>query len=171
MRLAITDACILIDLCDLRLTTSFFELDLEIHTTVDVFQELYDSQRIELQAFCDCGRLTLHSIDESARKAMSQRAYPRSLSENDRTVLYIAEMIGAIVLSSDKPVRAYAKRMCIEYHGMLWIFDRLLALGLITPALAAEKLQQLIRCNVIYQNNTELVGEMKKRLAAWQSGK
>ena len=41
MKLAITDACIFIDICDLEITQPFFALDLEIHTSVDVFNELY----------------------------------------------------------------------------------------------------------------------------------
>lgn len=33
MKLAITDACIFIDLYDLQLTAQFFNLDIEIHTS------------------------------------------------------------------------------------------------------------------------------------------
>ena len=51
MKLAITDACIFIDLCDLEITQPFFALDLEIHTSVDVFNELYPEQQKILNAY------------------------------------------------------------------------------------------------------------------------
>jgi len=41
---AVTDACIFIDLHDLGLTNSFFNLDLEIHTTSAVLHELHNEQ-------------------------------------------------------------------------------------------------------------------------------
>jgi hypothetical protein len=38
-----------------------------------------------------------------------------------------AEKHNAILLSSDKVVSNTAKKRLIDYHGMLWIFDRLVA--------------------------------------------
>lgn len=41
LTIAITDACIFIDLFDLDLISSFFNLELEIHTSIGVFYEIY----------------------------------------------------------------------------------------------------------------------------------
>ncbi len=41
MRLAVTDACIFIDLIELHITSEFFALPIEFHTSLDVFNELY----------------------------------------------------------------------------------------------------------------------------------
>ncbi len=167
MKLAITDACIFIDLCELKLASQFFQLDIEIHTSIDVYNELYPSQQELLLAFHSFGKLTLHSLTEDDRITIFNGGYPRSLSDNDKTVLHLAAKIEAMVLSSDKNVRRFAKQKAIEYHGMLWIFDRLLEADLITPKEASEKLQQLIKTNFIYQNNIELVTEMNNRLKSW----
>lgn len=51
MKIAITDACIFIDLHDLDLTTAFFSLNFEIHTSLDVFNELYLAQQQPLTEF------------------------------------------------------------------------------------------------------------------------
>ncbi len=167
MKLAITDACIFIDISELQLTSHFFGLDLEIHTSVDVFNELYPAQRELLKAFQSVGKLTLHSLDEADRKKIYAEGYPSSLSDNDKTVLHLADKIEAMVLSSDKNVRNYSKKKAIEYHGMLWIFDQLLEASLITYKEASEKLQKLINTNFIYRNNVELVSEMNNRLKRW----
>jgi len=125
MRIAITDACIFIDIYDLQLTSKFFGLELDIHTSIDVFNELYEEQKEMLRAFQSVGKLTLHSISGEDRITISSKNYPRSLSDNDKTVLFLSEKIDAMILSSDKAVRAHAKKICVEYHGMLWIFDKL----------------------------------------------
>jgi hypothetical protein len=51
MKLAVTDACIFIDLIELQLTAHFFKLQIEIHTSLDVFNELFDNQKEILKAY------------------------------------------------------------------------------------------------------------------------
>jgi predicted nucleic acid-binding protein len=169
MRVAITDACIFIDLYDLKLTNHLFSLELEVHTSLDVFNELYTHQQDILSAFHSVGKLTIHNISAEDRLNIQKQNYPKSLSENDKTVLFIAEKIDAMILSSDKAVRTCAKKKSIEYHGMLWIFDKMVESGLLLPSDAAIKLKMLIHTNIVYQNNTELIREMEKRLKNWKS--
>lgn len=167
MKIAITDACIFIDIYDLQLTSKFFGLELEIHTSVDVFNELYDEQQEILRAFQSVGRLTIHNIESEQRQEIISSTYPRALSSTDKTVLFLAEKIEAMVLSSDKAVRQCAKTKCIEYHGMLWVFDKLIEFGLIDKTTAITKINQLVETNFIYQNNYELKSEIDKRIDIW----
>ena len=167
MKLAITDACIFIDLYDLQITAQFFSLDIEIHTSVDVIKELYENQQQMLQAFQSVGKLTVHIIKEEEKRQILLTTYPKSLSESDKTVLYLAVKLNAIVLSSDKAVRNTAKNNAINYHGMIWIFDQLVGNNLISESEASIKLKQLIISNLVFQNNKELVDEMEKRLKLW----
>jgi len=168
MKIAIADACIFIDLHDLKLTNLLFALDLDIHTSLDVFNELYSYQQDVLSAFHSVGKLTVHNISAEDRKIIQKQNYPKSLSENDKTVLFLAEKTDAIVLSSDKAVRTCAGKKAIEYHGMLWILDKLVEVFLLDTYTAATKLETLIKTNIVYQNNTELKKEMDKRLTVWR---
>lgn len=168
MKIAITDACIFIDLHELNLTESFFSLDLEIHTSLDVFNELFTEQQQALVRFIGLHMLTIHNILEDDRRVIMATDYPRSLSEMDKTVLFLAKKLSATVLSSDKVLRNYAKTHSIDYHGMLWIFDQLIEQKVITPDEASFKLKELISLNIIYQNNSKLMGEFRKRLEAWE---
>ena len=169
MRVAITDACIFIDLYDLKLTNSLFSLGLDIHTSLDVFNELYSHQQDVLLAFQSVGKLTIHNLSAEDRINIRKQNYPKALSENDKTVLFLAEKIDAMVLSSDKVVRACAKKKSIEYHGMLWIFDKLVESLLLDSSIAAAKLETLIKTNIVYQNNIELIKEMDRRLNLWKT--
>lgn len=151
MKVAISDACIFIDLHELGLTNLLFKLSIEVHTSLDVFNELYDSQKDVLRAYQSMGVLTVHNISGQERIEIHKLNYPKSLSNSDTTVLFLAEKYSAIVLSSDKQVRSYAKVRAIEYHGMLWIFDSLISQNLLSKQEAIQKLKQLIATNIIYQ--------------------
>jgi len=167
MKIAITDACIFIDLYDLDLTVSFFSLELEVHTSLDVMNELYPEQKKLLEAYISMKKLMVHTIQPEERMIIAQTNYTLALSEVDKTVLFLAERLNAIVLSSDKAVRNFAKRKSIDYHGLLWIFDQLIEQNILSKMEATSKLKQLIRLNIIYQNNSTLMGEFRKRIEMW----
>jgi hypothetical protein len=167
MRIAITDACIFIDLHDLDLTISFFSLELEVHTSLDVFNELYPEQQQLLNAFTSVDKLKVHNLGDDDRNEIMGTKYPRALSEVDKTVLHLAVKHDAIVLSSDRSVRNYVKSQAIDYHGIIWIFDQFIEQKILTTEEARNKLLELIKLNLIYQNNTKLIKEFKKRLDKW----
>jgi len=169
LRLAVTDACIFIDLYDLDLVNAFFQLEIEIHTTTSVYFELYSEQQQILKAYQSIDRLIIHNLKEEDFLQIQSEPYPKSLSETDKSVLYLANKLGACVLSSDKTVRNFAKNKDIEYHGMIWIFDMLVELNILTKKEAANKLKQLVDTNFIFQNNKPLVDEIQKRFKLWNS--
>lgn len=165
--IAVTDACIFIDLYDLGLVAHFFNLDIEIHTTSSVYYELYPEQQQVLEAYASVGRLHIHNLQEADYLKIHSESYPKSLSETDKSVLHIANQLNASVLSSDKAVRNYARNKEIAYHGMVWIFDSLVEAEILAPKEAASKLNQLVDNNFIFKNNQPLVAEIQKRLKQW----
>ena len=167
MRIAVTDACIFIDLYELQLTAQFFNLNIEVHTSIDVINELYENQKQILNAFQSVSKLIVHIIKEKEKIEILSTSFPKSLSDSDKTVLYLASKLGAMVISSDKIIRNTAKKNSIDYHGMIWIFDQLLINKLISKTEASTKLKQLITSNLVFQNNKDLVEEMNNRLAIW----
>lgn len=153
LKVAVTDANIFIDLYDLGLIKSFFNLDLEIHTTSAVLFELYSEQQEVLKAYQSVGKLEVHNLQEKDFIEIYNENYPKSLSEADKSVLHVANKINACVLSSDKTLRNYAKNKSIEYHGMLWIFDKFVETTALTPKEAKIKLNQLVNFNFLFRNN------------------
>ena len=168
IKIVVTDACIFIDLHDLGLTNSFFNLDFDIHTTSAVLYELYSEQQQILKAYQSVGRLTVHNLKEKDFIEIYSEEYPKSLSETDKSVLHIANRINACVLSSDKILRNYAKNKGVECHGMIWIFDKLIEMSVLTKREAVNKLKQLVDTNFVFQNNQQLIDEIEKRLKLWK---
>ncbi|MBK8831228.1 MAG: hypothetical protein IPN60_10275 [Saprospiraceae bacterium] len=168
LKIAVTDACIFIDLYDLGLVAAFFNLEIEIHTTTSVYFELYPEQQQVLKAYQTVEKLLVHNLKEQDFIEIYSEEYPKSLSETDKSVLHIANKLNACVLSSDKVLRNCAKNKDIEYHGMIWIFDRLVEASLLTPNEAANKLKQIVATNFVFRNNQPLVAEIEKRLKIWK---
>lgn len=167
MKIAVTDACIFIDLIELQLTSHFFGLDIEIHTTLDVYNELFHDQQEWLKVYESVGKLTIHNLSPEEKISIQSISFPKSLSDNDKSVLFLAEKLNAIILSSDKAVRRFAKNNTIKYHGMLWIFDNLIEHDLISKLEAKIKIRLLVSNNIVYQNNMELNEEIEKRIMKW----
>lgn len=167
IKIVVTDACIFIDLYDLGLVASFFNLEFEIHTTSTVYFELYTEQQQVLNAYQSVNKLIVHNLMEEDILQIHSIPYPKSLSEADKSVLHIANKLSACVLSSDKTVRNCAKNKAIEYHGMIWIFDKLVDANILAKKEATVKLKQLVSTNFIFQNNKPLVDEIQKRLKLW----
>jgi len=168
IKIAVTDANIFIDLHDLKLTRSFFDLELEIHTTSTVIHELYLEQQEILQVYQSVDKLIVHNLQEQDFIEIYNKGYPKSLSQADKSILYVANKIDACVLSSDKALRNCAKNKAIEYHGMIWIFDKLVEFSILNEKEAAHKLKQLTDLNFMFKNNSQLIAEVEKRLELWK---
>ena len=172
-RIAVTDACIFIDLIELQIVTPFFQLgdtplQLEIHTTLEVLDELYPEQQEILKAYEAVSILRVHTISAEDLENIRSMTFPKALSQQDKTVIYMASQLNAMVLSSDKPVRKFANKIAIEVHGMFWIFDKLVEYELLTKEMAVARIRQLMRSNLIYQNNMKLWQEANKRIKGWE---
>lgn len=167
MKLAITDTCIFIDLHELNLTETFFSLELEIHTSLDVFWELYPEQQDVLRVQEKSGKFIVHAISDEERGIIQTLPLSKGLSETDKTVLFLAEKTDAMVLSSDNLIRKTAKQRGIERHGLIWIFDQLVEQELLTTGVAHQKLIELKALNLMYYNNPKLDQEIENRLKLW----
>ncbi len=119
MKIVVTDACIFIDVINLNLTAKFFGLELDIHTTADIINELYPEQKQILEGYESNKKLTVHVLTGEEQLALMEQDHPKALTPEDLSVIFIAKKLGdATVLSSDKPLRKYAKKLSIDYHGM-----------------------------------------------------
>lgn len=150
MRIAVTDANIFIDLHYLAWLPRLVELDLEIHTTNYVLDELNAEQVAALIALRNQRQLLVYTLSDEQLILLASTPFPHTLSEADKSVLWYAQNLpdpAIIILSSDKPMRRWCEEHQLEVHGMLWIFDRLLAKKMFSAADLAAALLALMRFN------------------------
>jgi predicted nucleic acid-binding protein len=162
MKIAITDANIFIDLIYLELHGELFALGVEIHSTLEVYDELNQIQQAALAKFVQESKLTLHLRGEDGPPDNIQKQ--KGLSESDKLVLHLAIKLDAFVLTGDGLLRKISKGNKIEIHGIFWLFDRFIEKKLITKKRACQCLSDLIGYNKRLPQE-----ECDKRLAEWAS--
>ena len=142
--IAITDANIFIDLFRMELPHLLFETGLEIHTTREVFEELYPAQQAILLNF---GGLIIHDLTDAQWTQLQGLNLPRKFSQADCSVMGLAHQLQVAVLSNEKLMRKKAAQWGLEVRGTLWLLDQFVGMQCCSPALAAERLEHLMRLN------------------------
>ena len=169
MRITISDACIFLDLLSLGLIKEFFDLEMECHVPFEIVNELNTDEQKAIESYCGQGIIRVHHCDQSDWHAIISKKYPNTISLNDKISLHISDKLDALLLSTDSLVRNIAKKRSIEYHGILWIIDRLLESAKIDKERAVASLTQLMRTNRFYNQNQEFITELKKRAFEWKA--
>lgn len=166
MKIAVNDANIFIDLIDVGLLKEFFDLDLVFYTTALVVNEVEkdEHQRKQLHKFIKKGVLEVKEFGgEEMGKIHALTEQSNKLSVQDVSVYFFASQIKAMILTGDKSLREEGKKRGFEVHGILWVFDQLLASNLIDLKTSIERLTKLMEINTWLPFT-----ECTARIAKWQ---
>ncbi len=96
---------------------------------------------------------------------MSIQAQKPQLSDKDCSALHCTQKLQASLITSDNPLRKYAKEIKVDVHGHLWVFDALLEHKCITTEIAISKLNEL---NIINSKLKLPEKECKARIEKWK---
>jgi hypothetical protein len=147
MKLAVTDANIFIDLIKLQMLAMLFAIDMEIHTTREIVDQLNEGQYANLIEFIGPHHLRVHDLSDRQLQEVIQLDAPRALEFADKSVAWLSMELSATVLTGDGPLRKYCKAKDLEVRGIIWLFDTIVEKGLMKPSLAADKMDYLVSFN------------------------
>lgn len=163
MAIAVNDANIFIDLIEINLIDTFFELNLDLHTTNLVLNELDFEQQLILKKHISKKGLTVKNLGEKELEELKAKEITSGkLSKQDISVYAYAKELNAIILTSDRRLRTEAKNKGFEVHGILWVFETMMKQKLIKPKKAIEKLTELMKINTWLP-----MDECRKRIEKW----
>lgn len=163
IQLAVTDANIFIDLIILELIEHLFGLNIQIHTTREVFDQLTTGQKETLSKYHANGILIIYDFSTDEITEIYTLEFPAGLEPADRTVYYYARKLACMVISGDNKLRKHCERKGLEVHGLIWVFDQMVTLELISKNIAVEKLERLVA-----YNDRLPFDEISKRLKKWK---
>jgi predicted nucleic acid-binding protein len=167
MKVVVNDANILIDLVKLKMLQQFFALEHLFYTSDMIFEELHHEQQQELQPYVEEGRLSVMSFDMDELMLIGELLSEKpQLSEQDCSAIICALKVNGELLTSDNPLRKFAKSKQLIVRGHLWVFDQLVEQGIVEGNLAVDKLSMFIE-----EINPRLglpPKECEARLAAWK---
>lgn len=167
MKVAISDANILIDLFHIDLLESFIKLDIKINTTDFVVAEVYKrpEQKSKIEPLIKNGSLKVNTFSAAELMNIVQRnENHKGISLEDSSVWYWAEQNEAIVLTGDKKLRKAVASTGLEVHGSLWVLDELVTHQILTKKKACKAIK-----NLIASNDRLPKKECAKRVAKWCS--
>jgi predicted nucleic acid-binding protein len=167
MKVAVTDACIFIDLLEAEACTAFFNLDLEVITSQQIWLELEVEQRNILEEWIDKDRLSIKSGGHNLLKIREDNKLSVSLSIADLTAWALASDQDGILLTSDGALRKTAKANNIETHGLLWIFDQIVEHELLSKKDAIAKLRLIFEQNLYYRSDRKLFDAFEAFILKW----
>lgn len=123
MKLLVSDANIFIDMETGGLTRSMFELPETFIVPDILFIEELAEQHAELPAY----GLQIRSLtSESVQYSIQLRQHYTQTSSNDLHALSLARQEQCPLLTGDDHLRKAAKSEGIEFHGTIWLVDRML---------------------------------------------
>lgn len=144
MNVVVTDANVLIDLCELGMLNAFFALPYDMHVVESVWEELAEDQQLMYKPFISNGNFSviaqteidLFEVDK-IKQAKNQLSIP------DCSSLVYAKVINGILLTGDKNLRTTAKAKEVEVRGHLWVFDEMVRTKVLSSKNAIDKLNEL----------------------------
>lgn len=168
-KIVVNDTNVFIDLYEVGLLEEFFSLPWEVHTTDFVMLELQREGQHETVAKYKANKRLLVPVLEAKEMLEIGNLYQQNqnrtnLSLTDCSVWYYAKVNNYILLTGDRKLRTVSVFDGVEVHGVIYVFDSLVELDIISRQVAVEKLKQL------YSINPRLPKEeINKRINLWET--
>ncbi len=167
MEIIVNDTNIFIDLHSVGLLKALCDLPYEIRTVDFVVNEIKDKvQRDDVETLVSEGNIKVErfGIDELNEIILEHSDSPGNLSITDCSVCYYARKHSATLLTGDRQLRNYAEAQKLRVRGILFIFDELVAHGIIRTEVAVQKLIALFNINIRLPRT-----EIEKRINEWSN--
>lgn len=150
--IVVSDTNILIDLIETGLLEQFFLLPMKVHTTDIVISEVtVPEQKAQVKTLVQTRCLTVKAFapDEMLRLIdfVNSRRRRCNLRIADFSVWQYASENNYILLTGDGNLRKLAAEDGVEVHGTIYIFDQMVEHKVLTPAIAADRLELLYNIN------------------------
>ncbi len=139
MKLTVIDANIFIDLIRIQMLAWIFKIGFEVYTTQEVIDQLNENQILVIKDFIESKELIVHLLSEKEFEEVVNLTPARSLELADKSVLWLAIHLKAIVISGAAPLKQFCESRQLEVRDMTWIFDLLTEKKLLMHDFVAQK--------------------------------
>ena len=95
-----------------------------------------------MEKFVEAGLLRVMSF-EDVEPILALPVKRAKLKIADRSALFVAIQEQAILLTGDNPLKQESLENGLEAHGSIWLFDKFVVKGLITPSSAYQVLENI----------------------------
>lgn len=167
MKIVVNDTNIFIDLYSVGLLEQFFELPIEVHTVDFVVNELKDPEQFKaVNEFVKNGKLKVQKFDATDLIDIIdlQSKVGGNLSIIDCAVWHYAKINNYALLTGDGRLRKRAIETNTIVKGIVYVFDYLVEIKILSPQLAITKIKNLMNINVRLPKTI-----IQERIEMWRS--
>ena len=168
MEIVVNDTNIFLDLYDIGLLDKFFQLPIRVHTVDLVINEITRPNQMQaIRMLIDKGMLVVKDYPATTIPDLFQFTIEcgGNLTFTDSTVIYYARSLAdSRILTGDRQLRNRAEQRGIKVSGILYVFAQLVEQGLLSPAIAAQKLSKLFKINTRLPKS-----DVETRIEKWGS--
>ncbi|HEY3315305.1 MAG TPA: hypothetical protein VGL40_08550 [Bacillota bacterium] len=136
------DACVIIDLDDGGILDKLGGCPSTLSTTDFVNNELTNPLRLQVR------RLGIHIVRHTPSQVEGFSKLlesDRGMSMADASVLVLAQRLGAVLVTGDRPLKNAAKKNGVTVHGTLWVLDVLVSAGAVSAGKAIEAVRATLK--------------------------
>jgi predicted nucleic acid-binding protein len=159
--LCIVDTNILIDLHVGGLLQELFRLPFRLAAPDVIIAELDEPDG---EALVEYGLESIELVGEQVLEVAELLSRYRSVSTSDLFALVLARTHKATLLTGDRHLTEMATQEGVAVHGILWVLDEMVRLGVVSPVQAAQALRQMLK-----QGSRLPQTECQKRLRRWRT--
>ena len=152
MKIIVEDTNIIIDLFNTGLLQFCKKMDIEFHTTDLVIKEIkMPEQRNTVKGLVINKELNMDvfTIDEMLQLANLKEECrgKNNLTTADCSVVLLAERLGCRLLTADQKLVHFAQSRGLETSGFLWLTDKMVEKGIVSPKDMVEYLNRYLETN------------------------
>lgn len=165
-KIVVSDTNIFLDLMDIDLLNEFCNLPCEIHTTDFIIAEIKKStQQATIQSFIQNKKITVKKFNFTELSEISnlKANCHTNASIQDCSVWFEAKNLNCLLITGDKKLRTVVENDNVKVSGILYIFDKLVELNIISPNMAADKIKALCKLNCRLPKR-----ECEERISRWE---
>ncbi len=159
--LCIVDTNILIDLHAGGLLRELFRLPFRLAAPDVIVAELLEPDG---KTLVEHGLESMELAGDQVLEVTSLLARYRSVSTNDLFALVLARTHKATLLTGDRHLSETADQEGVMVHGILWVLDEMVRLGIVASVQAAQALERMLK-----QGSRLPRAECQKRLREWSA--
>lgn len=161
----VADALMLLDLNQTRLLPALLSSNVKLITTPEIMSRLTQNDRQDIEEHCQKGRMAIETASaEDINGVFNEVETINRMSITDCLLCRMAKRMNVPLLLGCDYVRREAEQRGIRNKSLIWVFERLVNNGLLKPATAAKKLDDI-------QNRSPWVSKHVSfpQIEAWKS--
>lgn len=169
MKIAITDANLLVELTELGLIDLLLQTGAEVHCTIDLISQLPPIIKQQLPTENTESSFFVHAIQGEECLRIYNEGFYEGMTHGELTSLFVAKKIGAYIPWVNTISKKHAGSLAVSCHGLMWIVDLIVDSGVISVEKALEVVNKWLLIHPMKTFNKAIPQAFEEKVRKWNN--